>query len=183
MVGNIGQAEGVGEGVANRNVELGREADFGADGGRIIVAQEGPLVLRLDVGIAPRPHGDRAAPQEQQRGAAAPPAARQQRQRADGPHRNHGNARLAPQQQRGFGQRGRGGRGRGNGHRENHIQQPNQGPGLGRRQRQRQNNQQIPQEEAAGQQDELQDIDAAWIRHFVHLALEDNEDLIDFEDE
>lgn len=31
----------------------------------------------------------------------------------------------------------------------------------------------------AAHEDQLEDIDAAWIRQFVHLALEDNEHLLD----
>lgn len=35
------------------------------------------------------------------------------------------------------------------------------------------------QHQEMGQHDEMEDRDAAWVRHFVHLALEDNEDLLD----
>lgn len=159
---------------------------LGANGGHVVVAQEGPLVLRLDAG---GPRAARAQLQQQQQGeVAAPQAARQQRQGAVGPHRNHAHPGMARQlqhhQQQQFGQRGRGGRGgrgRGFGRRENNNHHPNQGPEPARRQREN-NPQAVAQERAAGQQDELQDRDAAWIRHFVHLALEDNEHLIDEDD-
>lgn len=180
-------AGGVGEAEANRNEGLERPAGPVANGGRVVVAQEGPLVLRLDMGAAPGPRRDRAEPQQQ---VVAAPAARQQRQRAGGPHRNHANPGIARQhqqqqqqyqRQQQIGQRGRGGRGRGTGRRDNQNQHPNQGLDLGRRQQQ--NNQRMAQERAVGQQDELQAQDAAWIRHFVHLALEDNEHLIDLEED
>lgn len=178
-------AGGVGDAEANRNEQPERPVALGANNGRVVVAQEGPLVLRLDMGGAPEPRRDRAGPQQQVQEAGAPPAARQQRQRAGGLQRNRANPGIArqqlhqqqQQQQQRIGQRGRGGRGRGTGRRENHNEVPNQGPGLGRRQRQ--HNQQPADGGGPGQQDELQDVDAAWIRHFIHLALEDNEHLID----
>lgn len=172
---------GVDEVEANINAEPERPV-LNINGGRVAVAQEGPLVLRIDAGAQPGPRRGHAEQQQ----AAAPPAARQQ-PRAGGPNRNRGNPGVARQQhhhqqqqqpgQRGRG--GRGGRGRGVGPRQNGNHQPNQGQAIGRRDRPI--NQQVQQ--AADQQDEVQDVDAAWIRHFVHLALEDNEDLIDFEDE
>lgn len=137
-------------------------------GGDVAVAQEGPLVLRLGVGVLREDRGGQQA-------AVAPPAARQQ------PARGHLRevARQGPPQLQ-PGQRGRGGRVRGFGRRQELNPQANrpQNPGIARRER----NLHEQVQDAAGQHDQVEDGDAAWIRHFVHLALEDNEDLID-EDE
>lgn len=136
------------------------------NGAQVDVAREGPLVLRIDAGALPaRPvlggHQQGAAPRggAQNRNRGNPAAARQQQQQ------QHGQQ----------GQRGRGVRGRGFGHRQNQNQGPNRGaPNIARRER---NIDEQARNEAG--QEELHAREAAWIRHFVQLALDDNEHLLD----
>ncbi|KAJ4423493.1 hypothetical protein N0V82_001818 [Gnomoniopsis sp. IMI 355080] len=137
-------------------------------GGDVAVAHEGPLVLRLGAGVL---REDRGGQQQ----AAAPPAPR--RQPVRGHHR--GVARQ-PQPQPQPGQRGRGGRARGLGRRQEVNPHANRAQNQGVVRRERRIHEQV--RDAGGQIDQVEDGEAAWIRHFVHLALEDNEDLIDEDD-
>lgn len=134
--------------------------------GNVAIAHEGPLVLRLGAGVLREDRGG-------QQPAAAPPAPRQQPARGGHPR---GVARqLQPQPQPG--QRGRGWRGRGVGRRQDVNPLANRAQNQGLARRERHIHEQL--QDALGQHDQVEDGDAAWIRHFVHLALEDNEDLID----
>lgn len=141
------------------------ERERAALGPEVAVAQEGPLVLRLGAGVLREDRGGQQA--------VAPPAARQQPARGQ---LLRGVARQ-PQPQPHPGQRGRGGRARGFGRRQNPNPQANRALNQGLGRRERHPHEQEP--DAAGQHDQVEDGEAAWIRHFVHLALEDNEDLID----
>lgn len=153
-------------------VNIRADQERGVLNGRVGVAHEGPLVLRIDV----------APPREDQgqREAVAAPIVRQQ---AQGRGQNRARGIPGParhqQPQQHLGQRGRGARGRG----RNHLQNPNQrvvqgGQAFARRERHL--NERALEE--PGQQDQLEDGEAAWVRHFVHLALEDNEHLLDEEE-
>lgn len=141
--------------------------------GPVNLVHEGPRVFRLDV-AAPREDGD--GPQQ----VAVEPVVRDPQQLARGQIRNQGNARGARQQRpqaqaqrpQQPGQRGQAERGRGIGR-----QNMNQGRGRAFARRDRHLDERIQEE--AGQRDQLEDVDAAWVRQFVHLAMEDNEDLLD----
>ncbi|KAJ0116912.1 RWD domain-containing protein [Diaporthe amygdali] len=136
------------------------------NGRRVDVEREGPLVLRIDAGAAAAPGargGRQPAPAAQPRGGAQ--------------IRGRGNPMGGGRQQ--AAQQGRGGRGRGFGHRPNQNQVPNRGGGHFMRRDRHLDAQQ--QRDEAGHE-EIQAGDAAWIRHFVQLALNDNEDLIDQDD-
>lgn len=132
------------------------------NGRRVDVEREGPLVLRIDA-AAPAPGAARQpAPVPQQRGGAQ--------------NRGRGNPAGGARQQ--AVQHGRGGRGRGFGPRQNMNQGPNRGVHNFIR-RDRHVPAQLLRDEAG--QEEVQAGEAAWIRHFVQLALNDNEDLIEDE--
>lgn len=143
--------------------------------GRVGVEHEGPLVLRLDVGPAREEGGQRQeepgpAPARQQ-----PQARAQNRGRGNNPRRAQQLEHQRPAQ---LGNRGRGG-GRVRGAHPRQI--PNQrgdhrAQAFARRDR---NLNERVMVEAADDQDQLEDMDAAWVRQFVHLALEDNEHLLD----
>lgn len=136
------------------------------NGRRVDVEREGPLVLRIDAGAAPAAGargGRQPAPAPQQRGGAQ--------------NRGRGNPAGGGRQQ--AAQQGRGGRARGFGARQNQNQGPNRGVHNFVRRDRHIDAQQLLEE--AGQE-EIQAGEAAWIRHFVQLALDDNEDLIDQED-
>lgn len=165
-----GAIGGGGAVVDRRGVEGNVRPEHGpaALGGEVAVAHEGPLVLRLGAGVL---REDRGGQQQ----AAAPPAPRQQPVR--GHHR--GGARQPPPQPQ-PGQRGRGGRARGFGRRQEVNPHANRAQNQGGVRRERHIHEQV--RDAAGQNDQVEDGEAAWIRHFVHLALEDNEDLIDEDD-
>lgn len=163
----------IGEGGAVVDLrEVGGNARPGREpvglGGEVAVAHEGPLVLRLGAGVL---REDRGGQQQ----AAAPPAPHRQ------PARGHprGVARQ-PQPQPQPGQRGRGQRVRGFGRRQDVNLHANRAQNQGVARRERHMHEQV--RDIAGQHDQVEDGDAAWIRHFVHLALEDNEDLIDEDD-
>ncbi|KAJ4389208.1 hypothetical protein N0V93_006671 [Gnomoniopsis smithogilvyi] len=158
---------GGGGAVVEGNVRPEREPV--ALGGDVAVAQEGPLVLRLGAGVLREGRGG-------QQQVAAPPAPRQQ------PVRGHprGVPRQQQQPQAHPGQRGRGARARGAGRRQDVNPHANRAQNQGNARRDPHILEQV--RDAAGQHDQMEDGDAAWIRHFVHLALEDNEDLIDEDD-
>lgn len=145
------------------NVRLEREPV--ALGGNVAIAHEGPLVLRLGAGVLREDRGG-------QQPAAVPPAPRQQLARGH----PRGVARQLQQQPQ-PGPRGRGGRARGQGRRQDANPHANRARNQGVARRERHIHEQL--QDAVGQHDQVEDGDAAWIRHFVHLALEDNEDLID----
>lgn len=152
------------EGVDNRRQPEPRPA-LNENGRRVDVEREGPLVLRIDAGApAPAARGGRQpAPAPQQRGGAQ--------------NRGRGNPAGVGRQQ--AVQQGRGGRARGFGPRPNQNQGPNRGVhNFIRRDRHVDAQQQRDQAD----QEEIQAGEAAWIRHFVQLALDDNEDLIDQDD-
>lgn len=153
------------EGVGNQHQPEPRPAPNG-NGRRVDVEREGPLVLRIDAGAAPAPGA---------RGGRQPVAARQQR---GGPHnRGRGNPAGVGRQQ--AAQQGRAGRARGFGPRQNQNQGANRGAhNLIRRDR----HVDAQQQRDEADQEEVQAGEAAWIRHFVQLALNDNEDLIDQDD-
>lgn len=148
------------EGVDNHHQPEQRRV-LNENGRRVDVEREGPLVLRIDAGAAPAPgaRGGRQ-PAPQQRGGAQ--------------NRGRGNPAGRGRQQ--AAQQGRGGRARGIGPRQNQIQ----GPNHNFIRRDRQVDAQHLRDEA--DQEEVQAGEAAWIRHFVQLALNDNEDLIDQDD-
>ncbi|KUI56729.1 E3 ubiquitin-protein ligase itt1 [Cytospora mali] len=150
----------------NANVEPERPVP-NENGAQVEFAREGPLVLRIDAGVLPA----RAGPGGNQ------PAAAPQRGRGGAQNRNRGNPAAARQQQQQAQQRqrGRGGRGRGLGHRQNQNQGPNRGAHNPARRAQHVDEQ--VQDEAG--LEELRAGEAAWIRHFVQLALDDNEHLLD----
>lgn len=153
----------------NANVEPERPAP-NDNAPQVDVAREGPLVLRIDAGALPA----RAVPGGHQQAAA--PAPRQARGGAQNPRRNPAVARQRQQQgQQGQqGQRGRGGRGRGFGPRQNQNQGQNRGaPHLAQRE------QNVDEQARDGAGQELHAGEAAWIRQFVQLALNDNEHLLD----
>lgn len=163
IVGDDGVDNGGGR---NVNVEPERPIP-NENGAQVDVAREGPLVLRIDAGALPA-RGGRGGNQQ----AAAP-----QQARGGAQNRNRRNPEVARQQQHQAqqGQRGRGGRGRGLGNRQNQNQGLNRGAqNLARRERHV--DEQLLDE--AGRE-ELHAGEAAWIRHFVQLALNDNEHLLD----
>lgn len=136
------------------------------NGRRVDVEREGPLVLRIDAGAAPAPGargGRQPAPAPQQRGGAQ--------------NRGRGNPAGGARQQ--AAQQGRGGRARGFGPRQNQNQGPNRGVHNFIRRDRHVDAQQLRDQ---ADQEEIQAGEAAWIRHFVQLALDDNEDLIDQDD-
>lgn len=150
------------EGVGNHQQPEPRPA-LNENGRRVDVEREGPLVLRIDAGAAPAPGargGRQPAPAPQQRGG--------------GQNRGRGNPARGGRQQAAH--QGRGGRARGIGPRQNQIQ----GPNHNFIRRDRHVDAQHLRDEA--DQEEIQAGEAAWIRHFVQLALDDNEDLIDQDD-
>ncbi|RYP79524.1 hypothetical protein DL770_006624 [Monosporascus sp. CRB-9-2] len=161
---NAGPAEAAGEQVQGQRpgrAELQQQEQQQANG-RAAVAREGPLVLRIEGGLPPA----------QARGAArhAPAAAAVGR----------GGAQPANEDAQG----GRGGRGnrRGRGPRANrqNNRMPIQGQNL------RLNNN-VPGGQGIGdllrQEGELDPNQAAWIRQFVQLALMDQEDLVDWDND
>ncbi|KAL1870850.1 hypothetical protein Daus18300_004938 [Diaporthe australafricana] len=157
------------EGVNNQQQQPEPRPVLNENGRRVDVEREGPLVLRIDAGAAPAP-GARGGRQP------APPAPHQ---RGGAQNRGRGNPAGAGRQQ--AAQQGRGGRGRGFGHRQNQNQGPNHRGGqifAVRRDRH------VPAQQLRDEvgQEELQAGEAAWIRHFVQLALNDDEDLIDQDD-
>lgn len=166
IVGDDGVDNGDGRNV-NVNVEPERPVR-NANGVRVDVAREGPLVLRIDAG-APAAHGARGGQQE-----ARPP----QQVRGGAQNRHRANPAIARQQQLQIqqGQRGRGGRGRGFGHRHNPNQVPNR--------RVQDNGERLADVQVRDEAgpEELHDGEAAWIRHFVQLALVDDEHLLDGDD-
>lgn len=130
------------------------------NGRRVDVEREGPLVLRIDAAAAPvLGAGRQPAPAPQQRGGAQ--------------NRGRGNPAGGRQQ---AAQHGRGARARGFGPRQNQNHGPNRGAHNFIRRDRHVDAQQLRDE--AGQE-EVQAGEAAWIRHFVQLALNDNEDLIE----
>ncbi|KAG8159164.1 hypothetical protein KVR01_010825 [Diaporthe batatas] len=129
------------------------------NGRRVDVEREGPLVLRIDA-AAPAPGAARQpAPVAQPRGGAQ--------------NRGRGNPAGGARQQA-----ARGGRGRGFGPRQHLNQGPNRGAHNFIRRDRHLPAQQLRDE---AEQEEVQAGEAAWIRHFVQLALNDNEDLIEDE--
>lgn len=124
--------------------------------GRVAVAREGPLVLRIE--------GD--APRRQQ----APPAA--------APARG-GNQAVNGAGQRGRGRGGNRGGGRPGAGGNRARGQQNQQRGnraAGRNNDDQRNN--IEQHEALGEAMELNQADEVWVRHFIELALNDQEHLL-----
>ncbi|KAL2132318.1 hypothetical protein VTI74DRAFT_3954 [Chaetomium olivicolor] len=181
-----------------------------ANGGQVGIAREGPLVLRIAANQPPAPgHG---GPRGRRPAAAAVPPAvpaapapgpargggaraprNQQAHRGGGPHQQAGRgagqgAGAGPGPQRGGRGgavvaaaggprgRGRGGHGGGPAPRQNNNNPGNQG---GRAQRRDPNNADIL---GAGGDGELDPAHEAWVRHFVQLALNDEEDIL-FEEE
>jgi E3 ubiquitin-protein ligase RNF14 len=126
---------------------------------RVDFEREGPLVLRIDAVAAPAPAARQPAPAPQQRG---------------GQNRGRGNPVGGGRQQ--AAQQGRGGRGRAFGPRQNQNRGPNHGAHNFIRRDRHGPAQQLRDE--AGQE-EVQAGEAAWIRHFVQLALNDAEDQIE----
>lgn len=159
----------IGRRQAERNVRVDRERPAPLNG-PVDVAREAPLVLRLDVGQQP---------------AAAPNPVQQQQLQARGQNRGRGNrgGLRQPQRQAQPGLRGRGGGGaaaaRGRGDVVAH-QRGARGGGGGIARREQQLDRRLQDE--VDQDGQLEDRDAEWIRHFVQLALEDNEHLIDEDD-
>lgn len=136
----------------------------------VAVTQEGPLVLRLGV-VAPRVNDDppALAPQPQ------PQPARGQRANDGEAREGAGEGDYQPQAQQV--QRAREGQPRAFGWRQNQAQRRRRAP-IERADI----NWQV--DDAVGAHDQVGGDDAAWIRHFVELALVDREeDLLVFEDE
>ncbi|KAK4137863.1 RWD-domain-containing protein [Trichocladium antarcticum] len=165
-----------------------------ADGGQVGIAREGPLVLRIAAHQAagagrggPRARAGAAAPGAV-RGGARAARNNQAVGRGGGPQQQAGRG-AGGGAQRG-GQRGRGGRGGGPPHRQNANNPANPAE---RAQRRNANNNGRNQEQAGGPaaaavdpddpgDGELDPVHEAWVRHFVQLALNDEEDILLEED-
>lgn len=162
VIPEIEEAEGGDEHNEDAEEQMARPGN----GGRVDVAREGPLVLRIAADPPPArqappavPHPPQAGPQNRIRGNAGAHQPQQQAQRGRGHGRGRGRGRGAP---------------RGGAHRN---PQANQGPNHAPRLRERNVNPELQH-----QADEPGGLDAAnqaWVRHFVHLALNDNEHLIE----
>lgn len=156
---------------------------------RVAVAREGPLVLRIDGDAPPpgaaHPRQGRVGPAQRPAPAPAAPNPRGGRMAPNNPQRGRGAAggNRGGRPPRGHGQAGRQNNARMPGpQHQNQHQNQNQRPNRDGRDNIAHNNavdRRAGEHEVDGEEAQMNQADEDWVRHFVQLALNDQEHLIE----